>query len=107
MSSRDTLLSVLLWSLMAGLGGVVRFVARTLQNSGQLEFTRQAILIYALKLFGNAVISGFCGLMGALAVSTLTADTTWHLVAAGVFGYLGIEGLEFLSQTVKRKFPAS
>lgn len=103
-NDRIDLVRILLWSLLAGTGGVVRFVSKSVQSDDPYNFNRVAVAAFLMRLFANACISGFSGLMGALLVSTLTTDATWTYIGAGAMGYLGVEGLDYLSRFVRDKF---
>ena len=87
------------WVVIAGVGGVVRFLAGSLREKKPMR-----PVSFLLALLANCVISGFAGPMAALYVSTKTDDQTWHLIAAGIGGYLGIEMLNLLSAIFKSLF---
>lgn len=84
------------WILLAGLGGVVRFLSANLRSQKPIK-----PFSFILALLANCIISGFAGPLAALYFSTKTDDQTWHLIAAGIGGYLGIEMLNLLSAVFK------
>lgn len=88
-----------LWTSLAAVGGMVRFVAKAMLDDKVHSPSR-----FCLFLAGNCFVSGFSGLMGALAASEITSDWTARFFVAGIFGYLGIEGLEIVAKMVKAKF---
>lgn len=87
------------WILLAGMGGVVRFLSKHLQNKKPIK-----PLSFIVALLANCFISGFTGPIAALYVSTKTDDSTWTLIAAGIGGYLGIEVLNLISAIFKSVF---
>lgn len=87
------------WIVIAGIGGVVRFLSGNLNGKQPIK-----PVSFLLALLANCVISGFAGPMAALYVSTKTDDKTWALIAAGIGGYLGIEMLNLLSAIFKSVF---
>lgn len=87
------------WIVLAGIGGVVRFLSGNLNNQKPIK-----PVAFILALLANCIISGFAGPMAALYVSTKTDDKTWALIAAGIGGYLGIEMLNLLSAIFKSVF---
>jgi len=86
------------WALLAFMGGAAKFVATTLASKEKLTFRRFMVLIC-----GNVFVSGFGGIMGALIFSTISQDPTMQAIAAGVFGYLGTQGLETITTIYKKK----
>lgn len=87
------------WLLFAGFGGAVRFVGERLKHNDPKWRGRDFFL-----LLGNAFISGFSGLLGALVLSRITEDYVYQLVAAGMFGYFGTAGIERISNYVMGRF---
>lgn len=79
------------FALLAGVGGFVRFIADRMHLPA---ISRGKFILLGLA---NGLVSAFTGLMGALFVSTLTHDHTWHIISAGVFGYYGTKGFERVS----------
>ncbi|MGE0536632.1 MAG: phage holin family protein [Pirellulales bacterium] len=92
----------ILWGMLAGFGGAVKFVAGVLRSPDIISRRR-----FACMLGANMAISGFAGLMGALVMSTLTPDNTWQFIAAGIVGYLGTQGLDMIALGVQRKLSHS
>lgn len=87
------------WVVIAGLGGIVRFLSGNMRDKKPMR-----PVSFLLALLANCIISGFAGPLTALYVSTKTDDQTWHLIAAGIGGYLGIEMLNLLSAIFKSIF---
>lgn len=99
MSHKLEVTKVLEWAAIAGIGGVVRFVAERMKSDVSLSRTKYAVLVVS-----NGFVSGFSGLMGALLISTLTHDHVLHLFAAGMFGYYGTQGVERLAKYMLSRF---
>ena len=87
------------WIVLAGIGGVVRFLEVHLRDQKPIR-----PVSFLIALLANCIISGFAGPMAALYVSTKTDDQTLTLIAAGIGGYLGIEMLNLLSAVFKSIF---
>lgn len=92
--------SELIWIALGAFGGAVKVFSQWVQKTNRPDSSKEA----GIQLFLNIMISGFSGYMGALIGSMITSDNQWHVVLAGVFGYLGVQGLDFLSQFIKEKF---
>lgn len=88
----------LVWAFLAGMGGAVKFVSASLRESTVMSPRR-----FLLLLGANVLISGFSGLMGALLLSTITPDHNFHLIAAGMFGYLGTQGLDIIALALRKR----
>jgi len=86
------------WGVLAGAGGAVKFVSAALKNPTLMSSRRFLVLLAA-----NVFISGFSGLMGALLFATISPDHNLQLIAAGVFGYLGTQGLDIIALTMTKK----
>lgn len=86
------------WAGLGMVGGFVRVIVGLL-GSDKLP---PPIKIFWL-LIGNGLVSGFSGYMGAVAMSTFTSNDKLHVVAAGMFGWLGVMGLEFLAEKLKNR----
>ena len=87
-----------LWALLGVAGGIARVFGNWLsQEEKPQRGTFIIILIF------NIFISGFTGYLGAIVGNLLTGNDQWHVIFAGVFGYLGVNGLEYLSDKVKQK----
>jgi hypothetical protein len=88
--------SDLIWILLAMAGGVARYLD---------EYLRTSITPSVGKLCANALVSGFSGFIVAQATLKLSPD--WALVAAGVGGYMGTQGLEWISSVLKNRLGVS
>lgn len=87
------------WGLLAGFGGVARFLVGRLEPSAT-QLTRSKFWFLAMA---NIFVSAFAGIMGALLMSAITPDPTIQFAAAGVFGFMGQKGLETLSEKLTSK----
>lgn len=84
------------WVLLAMAGGIARYLDSYLR-SGQAPKWGLALT--------HATVSGFSGYMVAMIAIRIQPD--WALVAAGVGGYLGTQGLDFASHVLKRRLGAN
>ena len=87
-----------LWALLAGAGGAVKFVSAALRNNATMSAKRFLALLTA-----NVFISGFAGLIGALVFSLISPEPALQAIAAGIFGYLGTQGLDIIALTMSKK----
>ena len=94
----DTLVKAIFWSMLAGFGGAVKYVAFVIRSSEMISNRK-----FVSMLFANVFISSFCGLMGGLLIKTITNSETWHMIAAGTFGYLGTQGLDYVIIALQKK----
>lgn len=85
-----------LWALLGGTGGAVKVFFTWTKKLP--ENWKQA----AIFLFLNIFISGFSGFMGAIFASTFTVDDKMHVIFAGIFGYLGVTGLDWIGEKIKK-----
>lgn len=83
----------ILWVGIATVGGVVRYVDVYLKTSVPPRLG---------PAMGNAFVSGFSGFMVALTVTRF--DPSWALIAAGAGGYLGTQGLDWISTVIQQRF---
>lgn len=94
----DALAKILIWGFLAAMGGAVKYVSTVIRSPQSISHRR-----FAALLCGNMFISSFCGLMGYLLITTFTLSWEWHAMAAGLFGYLGTQGLDIVILTLRRK----
>lgn len=83
----------LMWVILAMVGGIARYLDIYLRTNVTPKF---GILI------AHALVSGFSGYMVAQTVLKFSPD--WALVAAGVGGYMGTQGLDWLASLMKQRF---
>lgn len=81
------------WVIIAMIGGVARYLD---------QYVRTGVAPRLGLLFTHTVVSGFSGYMVAQTVLLISPD--WTLVAAGVGGYLGTQGLDWISTLFTEKF---
>ena len=85
------------WLALGTIGGIAKVF---------VQFSNMTVLPspfrIAMILFMNAFVSGFSGFMGAVFMSTVTANDDYHVFAAGVFGYMGVTALDYFSRVVAK-----
>lgn len=90
-----TFVETLLYSALAGVGGVLAYMVRTL-NKGERPVWYRAVL----EMFS----SGFVGLLAMLLCKALNLDWQWSGVIVGVFGWLGAEtSIVLLSNFIRER----
>ena len=82
----------IMWVLLAMAGGVAKYLD---------GYIRTGLLPSLGMLCAHAAVSGFSGYMVAQVIIRFSPD--WALVAAGVGGYLGTQGLDFASAVLKSR----
>lgn len=83
----------LLWLGLAMVGGVARSLDKYVQGG---------VFPGVGMLFAQAAVSGFSGYMVAQVILRLSPE--WALVGAGIGGYLGTQGLEWVTAILKERF---
>lgn len=83
----------IMWVFLAMCGGVARYLDRYIRTGKAPQLS---------MLASHTVVSGFSGFMVAQAVIKFQPD--WALVAAGVGGYLGTQGLDWIASIFQDKF---
>lgn len=84
------------WALLGGIGGSVKVFFQWTKKFP--ENMKNGIAV----LFLNVFISGFSGYMGALFSSLASVDDKIHVIFAGIFGYLGVTGLDWIAEKLKK-----
>lgn len=82
----------LLWVLIAMAGGIARYLDQYLKTG---QAPKLGLML------GHAVVSGFAGYM--VVQITIKFQPDWAVIAAGAGGYLGIQGLEWLSWMLRAR----
>lgn len=80
------------WVVLAMIGGISRYLDGYLKSG---TAPKVGLLIT------HAMVSGFSGYMVAQVMLKFHPD--WALIAAGIGGYLGTQGLDFLARVMKKK----
>lgn len=91
-------LNFVFWMVLAGFGGAVKYISGVIRSNESVSNRR-----FLLLLAANIFISSFCGMMGLLLVSTFTESLAWYGIAAGMFGYIGTQGLDIVLLALKKK----
>lgn len=82
----------LLWVLIAMAGGIARYLDQYLKTG---QAPKLGLML------GHAIVSGFAGYM--VVQITIKFQPDWAVVAAGAGGYLGTQGLEWVSWVVRAR----
>lgn len=85
--------SEIAWVVLAMVGGVARYLDSYLKGSDVPKWG---------MMLAHALVSGFSGYMVAQVALKFQPD--WALICAGIGGYLGTQGLDLLTEVVRRKF---
>jgi hypothetical protein len=96
-----SLAQIVYWTLLAGVGGAVKYLVTTLKNP--VANVRH----FVTMMFVNTVIGTFSGFMAALFISTFTPDKQLQWLVAGGFGYLGTQGIDIITLIVQKKVGAA
>jgi len=86
------------WALLGAIGGFAR-VAVVLLKLDKMPPPAKIFWLFV----ANGLVSGFSGYLGAVAMSAITPNDNLYVVSAGIFGWLGVSGLEFLTSKIKDK----
>ena len=83
----------LLWITLAMVGGIARALDRYLHGG---------VFPGIGMLFAHAAVSGFSGYMMAQVLLRLAPE--WALIGAGIGGYLGTQGLDWVMLIIQERF---
>lgn len=86
------------WASLGATGGAAKVVVQLL---GTKVLPTKATIFW--MLVANMFVSGFAGFLGAIIATQFTSDDNLHVVAAGVFGYMGVAALDLFSEWLKRR----
>jgi hypothetical protein len=87
-----------LWAILGATGGAVKVFVQLL---GMKDLPTKTKIFWLL--FANAFVSGFSGFIGAVFSSQMTTNDNYHVIAAGVAGYMGVAALDLFSEWFNRK----
>lgn len=105
MHDRLDVLTTLLWAVLAGLGGMARLIGEVMGLAPPDVFTKRIILIFLLRFFAYVFVAVFCGLTAVFTVSEYVHSITLRLAIASVFGYLGVDGMKFVTGFLTKRLP--
>lgn len=88
----------IIWVAIATAGGVARYL-----NILLVEKTPE---FQVLRLIARAVIGGFSGYMFAQFSNTFI-NSSWDVFAAGIGGWLGADGIDYLAQRLKGRIESN
>lgn len=82
-----------MWVILAMIGGIARYLDKYIRTGSPPQFG---------LLAAHTVVSGFSGYMTAHTVGHFQPE--WTLIAAGIGGYLGTQGLDWIASIFQEKF---
>lgn len=88
-----------IWALLGATGGFVKVLVQLLAMEKLPSAAKIAWLVFA-----NSFVSGFSGFLGALFAYQFTANDDYHVIAAGVAGYMGVAALDMISERFRNWF---
>ncbi len=86
------------WAALGAIGGAAKVFVQLL-NMKMLPSKANILWL----LFANMFVSGFSGFLGAVLASQMTENANYHVVAAGVAGYMGVAALDLFSDWFKSR----
>lgn len=88
-----------LWVLLlAGVGGLVRFIRELNQAT-----TPKPLKFIFLKLVGELIVSSFAGVVTFLLCQAMDIDLLWSAVATAVAGHMGGNAIDTITKIIKYK----
>jgi hypothetical protein len=81
------------WIILAMMGGIARYLDSYLKEGKAPKLG---------MLLAHGMVSGFSGYMVAQVALAVGRDD-WALIAAGIGGYLGTQGLDFVADQAKKR----
>jgi hypothetical protein len=88
----DTIIAQLLWLVLAAFGGIARYADESMRHESAITL---------IHLLGHGLVSAFSGYMFAIVALLIYPD--WASVMAGIGGYLGTQGLSWVTKLVQNK----
>lgn len=83
----------LIWSLVAIIGGVAKYVKMHLEGRKTFKL---------IDFLARVFVSGFSGYMFGHAMFLINSE--WVIVASGIGGYMGAEALDYLVNIIKIRY---
>lgn len=99
MTNKIEYANLAIWSVLAAMGGITRFLTSRL-SADAVPLSRQQLLF---QLAANGAISWFAGIMAGMLFTAMGLDAHFAYGAAGVFGFMGAEGLKTLAEKYTTK----
>jgi hypothetical protein len=97
--SKEQIINILISGGLAVMGGLARFFSGRMAPDAPILSRHE----FWFQLLGNCFISWFAGAMAGLLCMATGVDIMFAFGAAGVFGFMGTEGLKMLSEKYSNK----
>lgn len=90
------------WVALGAIGGATKVFVQLL---GMKILPPKTHIMWLL--FANMFVSGFSGFIGAVIATQMTANDNYHVIAAGVAGYMGVAALDLFSEWFRSRVTAT